>query len=351
MVTFKKVYYLSVSLLDNGEQLFNLSIYDANQKCLVKSILSNAKEFSAKKLLKRSYPLIIGLSSDQVITKQISTNQNLDVSLVRQQILPGTTSDDFDVQFIDEKDSDSYGAVVRTELVDKVYDMIPSTTVVVGFFIENLLNKYSEPESDLSNLEYYLNSIEYINSSFNNTLEFNTQNYRWQRIFNSVKILGLLTLLLSVVANSYIADNINESINDIQESQNKKLELQSYKSDLQNRLANKKSFLASSGIHNRIPFSYYMNELALSVPSKIFLNELKVNPVVGNINPKKDIEYAFNNISIFGTCNDPLDIDDWVNIMNEYKWVQKVVIKDMSENDRSKEIDFQINVTVSGSVE
>ena len=176
-------------------------------------------------------------------------------------------------------------------------------------------------------------------------LKSNSEALVYKNIFDKVvMILGiffLVALLLSyLLLNHYNAEYINY------ESQLYNLNhTYSQVKELEKEKNNKARILQESGALNAHFLSFYVHEIANSVPNEISLNTLKVNPNLEKIKQRKKIILSSNLITIVGNTHSSIPLNLWVKALKQKKWIKRIEILNYS-NTKQKGAQFSLKIEV-----
>ena len=86
--------------------------------------------------------------------------------------------------------------------------------------------------------------------------------------------------------------------------------------------------LQESGILKNAFLSYYVQEIAGSIPNEIILNSLVVNPNNKKIKNFEKIIFETNTILIEGDSKSSIPLNDWVKNLKKQDWLLKIEILD-----------------------
>lgn len=176
-------------------------------------------------------------------------------------------------------------------------------------------------------------------------LRLNKQELLLKKIFNKlaagVGVFFLITLLCSYLLLSYYNDqyinyesqlyNLNHTYNQV-----KKLE-----EEKQNNIL----ILQESGILKENFLSFYIHEIINSVPNKISLNSLQVNPTDRKVKDLQKILFQSNIILIKGNSLSSQPLNTWVKSLRLKKWISKIEILHYS-NTKEKGGVFTLKIVV-----
>lgn len=172
----------------------------------------------------------------------------------------------------------------------------------------------------------------------------NTQNQKDKKAFYStVKVsLGLLLLVFmgNLVANQMLERSYNENIAKSQtfESLNNEAKL------LKEEVKSKEAFVKDLGLGINPQFGFFVDEIGQTVPKKIQLNQININPLSKSIRNNKLIEFGNGTIILGGFCQTPQTCNEWVSELRELNWANKIELKEFKFN-KDNIGEFQIIIT------
>lgn len=81
--------------------------------------------------------------------------------------------------------------------------------------------------------------------------------------------------------------------------------------------------------------TYYLDELGKNLPSSIRLTELKYQPIISGIRPKKKVLFSENQIKVSGVVSNKGDFTLWSTLLEQGNWISKVEVNSFEFIDRS----------------
>jgi len=107
-----------------------------------------------------------------------------------------------------------------------------------------------------------------------------------------------------------------------------------------------KSFIEMNNLNQASKNAYYSDRMGASVPKRIKLKEMTINPLQEKI--ENDEKLLFNQQVIFisGETGNSLDLNDWIRSLKRYKWIRKVEIISF-KTDRSNKGIFQLKIIIT----
>ena len=74
--------------------------------------------------------------------------------------------------------------------------------------------------------------------------------------------------------------------------------------------------------------SWYMDQIASSIPNSILLSEIQFQPLVKNIKKEEEILFKKNEIITRGRSSYNNEFTNWVNQLEQQDWIEKVMIQE-----------------------
>ncbi len=161
--------------------------------------------------------------------------------------------------------------------------------------------------------------------------------YKNKRSFKLTLQLGIGILLSILLTNFVFFSFYHEKVQGLREeailNESGILRLK----QLKEKVSSKELRLEKALSASNSKVSYYLDELALRVPSSILLEEISYQPLDKPIRPSKSIEYSYNLIIVSGMTSDNVGFTNWISELQRLDWI---------ENVETMEYDFQ-NPTTS----
>jgi hypothetical protein len=149
-----------------------------------------------------------------------------------------------------------------------------------------------------------------------------------------------------VMANLLIAGSYEKTHNQLQYQINNKRQFVEELNKLQGDLKIKEQFIQSSGVARASRLSFYTDQIGLSIPESIQLNQLFVNPLAKRINKAEDINFNYNTIKISGTVSRSIELNNWIKLLKKYSWINEINIISFIQDNIKTVGEFEIEVTI-----
>jgi Tfp pilus assembly protein PilN len=145
--------------------------------------------------------------------------------------------------------------------------------------------------------------------------------------FNQFKIYGISVvsaILLGLIVNYFYQNHLNQRVAQLEDDLSIHNENLAMLDRLNQEKMRKEKVVMSAGVTSNHFLAFYMDEIGKSVPKNIRLSEMKVFPVAGKLKNKQKVEVEKDQISIIGVTKGNVVLDDWIEAMNRFDWVQSV---------------------------
>jgi Tfp pilus assembly protein PilN len=145
--------------------------------------------------------------------------------------------------------------------------------------------------------------------------------------FSTFKFFGILVVSVifsSLVINYFYVNHLNTEIANL----DAELALNSNNLSLLEQLKEEKNrkeqLVLSSGVNTEQFTSYFIDKIGVSVPKSISLREAYFFPLKENLKEKRKVEIRQDAIEIIGFTPNSQVLDDWMEKMDRYEWVENV---------------------------
>ncbi len=394
-ISVKNVYALEVNFSSADEASYHLEIVSKKgSQISARTVHSGPLEKPLRKLFKRDYPLVLILRGNQVVTRKLNNIIDPTPKLVLNALLSNSDLDVFDLQYV-SLGSGLLASAIRKDRLNDLLQNIPRKNIVVDTYIgdgvlgslallkeedkvqvhqylfskkndqiDDFLIEESHAELELGDdritpesipcysaaLNYYTNIME-MESSMDEQMIVNASEQKDKQLFITLKIAGLLMILVSILGNMYVVDELNKEIQSAQIAQNDKLDKIEHNKSLSEQISARQQFLNLSSMHLQGSFAYYADAIAASTPSEILLTNLNFDGLAGNFKSKKQLKFSKNTVEISGQCKEAQIVNNWLDTIKTYAWVDEAVISNYEEDRRSNFSEFTIELKVNGVLE
>jgi hypothetical protein len=191
---------------------------------------------------------------------------------------------------------------------------------------------------------YFNPSEKLILSTDSTVFVSNKEDARQKNIFHRFG-MALMIFFLSLLALNYfylghLNDKIEENFVMLSEFEDQLAML----STLEEEQDRKENLLRSSGLLNRQFLSFYLAELAYSVPSEITFETIAVRPLIQEIKKKQKIEIYDHLILVSGRSKTSDLLSRWIDELKKEEWLSKVDIVDYTYTKNAGNFKLEIVV-------
>lgn len=393
--------YLAINTL----RVIEIELKDEIEGALVRSIVvsKNENEFKAShekewnslsealNEIDKDHPILISLIGNGIISKQ--TDRPIDdLDKVLTFLIGGGNLDDF---YVDSQRADetTHSSIIRMETIQEILGLFGDHFLIdisVGpgnlsilpdkILNDNYVNAYnfsikdnqivalSKEKKELCtyvisdfNLENkYLLSLSsglqylfFINDELKTSLPLFSESqkeFRFKKMFSvAAKILSI-SLLAILMANYVYLQKMEKnylelsSIYELNKSQIKRSK------QLEKEFLLRKELIQKSGWKNSSRTSIIADRLASTVPSKVVLNSIQINPIEKKNGKNKMLEFKNNFINVKGFSPSNIDLNNWINDIENYESVEKVVLKHFDISNSKNKKEFELEITLNNGI-
>lgn len=376
-----KIQVLNVNFQEHSTIVYSCIVFKKeNNQLLVnkKQYFNNFQELTDK--LNKKIPLVVHYSGKGILHKKITQkevvksnlifNQNINdfyfyelnvgsnvfVSFIRKQTVDLVLNElkQHHIFCVDCSIGPFVTAILNSEndiLFSNDFELLMESNKLIDFLkvdpskidrvnrIENHDLLYNETSLFASAVNYLFPNGK-ITTTENTILSSNKKERLYQKLF-TVGAAFVVSFFLSSLTISYLLlNNYNQKY---MESQVKMIHFQNLYSkmeSLKQQVLYKEEILNSTGVYNEKYLTFYINEITMSLPSKIVLNEMNVFPLTNTVKEGKKISMDSQCILVEGQSNSSLHFNDWLKILKKEDWIVSIEIveykKVKSKNDEFK---------------
>jgi len=197
----------------------------------------------------------------------------------------------------------------------------------------------------LQELSYDVSIENYHQGIDDETVQQAKKNYReyLRFVYLGLGITGFF--LLTLVSNYFYVNHLNQRAADLEAEISTFGPNFSMIDQLRQEKNRKLMLIENSGIQSKHYISFYLDEIAKSVPASITLSLLEPFPLKEPLKPKKKLEMEMSIISIKGQCNNSKVLDDWMEALEENDWVTGVELMNyVRQSDALAEFELKLNI-------
>jgi len=348
-------------------------------------------------------PFIVSVNGKGIIHKKIKVNESDNDTTLLNKALPNANSDDFEVQKTQINEVDVFLSIIRSETINEIAQQLIEQKLntiidfIIGPFAINsiipLINKDDIAENYIIAGQYHLairenqivdistkkeensfgisvlgNRIESslivafsaalscyttnnsVGLKASKTIEHLKNEFQEKKKFE-FRLAIVLTASFILLFINYFVFNHYWSTNEEQHAilLTNQSALQRYET-LKNQYAYKKEFLERNGLLENSRTSYYANQLASLLPSSIQWTDLYIHPLKVQKNTDANESFVFEKktIQLSGKCHKSVDLNNWMKLIKEKKWVEKITLINYAQQSETDEGFFLLEVTLNG---
>ncbi len=356
-------------------------INEKNSKLFLGTFYEYLEEDQLEKNLKPEIPVLLSFQGSKVLSKEIDVKEDNETVLFSESI------EDF---FISETiyHHHKYLSIVRKEDVIQSLELFAKikTTVLdfsVGPFISVILKDFID-EPYLVSEDYKLNFIDISNTISYEKKEdqsrfylgedqvnryqiplistyFNYKNesafiegkaallkpqlseFRKHTIFSNALMIVVVLILVSLVISTFLKDHYQDRYVEaeaqlffLEKSYNEIVSLEQEKEQLESIVSNLSGFSEEY-------YTHYVYYLMKTLPHGIRIENVNLNPVIGNMKKEVDAAFSLNQIILKGTVEASKNLDDWMQIIKKEKWVKSLEMIELYQ-DRNNNLLFTLQI-------
>jgi hypothetical protein len=168
--------------------------------------------------------------------------------------------------------------------------------------------------------------------------------YKNKSIVVGVSIVAFFFII--VMGNLLIGGSYEKTHNELQYQMNSNREFVEELKTLKKELKIKEEFVQNSGVARASKIAFYTDQIGMSIPKSIQLDQLFVHPLAKRIHKAEDINFNYNTIKIGGTVTRGIDLNDWIKELKGYDWMDEIHIISFIKDNRKTVGEFEIEVTI-----
>lgn len=203
-------------------------------------------------------------------------------------------------------------------------DLLPAFSVAFNQFIPQSVTDHSIPKINIAYKEW-----------------------KAKQQFKVVGISAMLFFFTILLINYFAFDYLNKTNNELQISTFQYRDQLKQIKMLQKEVEQKHTFLSQAGWLEPSRASFYIDQLAASIPRSIKLEALNVYPVKKKKEGLEEI-LSFNSKDIIlnGICNASGELNDWIKELNNMPWVKKVTVESYNQQPGNRSANFRIMISI-----
>jgi len=160
----------------------------------------------------------------------------------------------------------------------------------------------------------------------------NRKNQEDKKVYYSTVKIVLGLLLVVFAGNMILGQLAKKDLNQLVLQTREKENIVNRAILLENEAKEKESFIVNLGLGSNPQFSKFSDEIGATVPKNIQLSKLVVNPLSKSIRKNKLIQFTNGTIQVGGYCKTSQDCNQWVTILRDLEWAEKVELVEFKVN-------------------
>jgi hypothetical protein len=148
-----------------------------------------------------------------------------------------------------------------------------------------------------------------------------------QKQFFAIGLKGGLGFLLLILLTNFTF--FSRYRNEITQLNGALLLSESYKKQrvsLQDQITKKTRVIKSMNSASNLSVSKYLDEIGISVPANILLNQIYFQPLEGLIKTDKSLVFREKEIVVAGISKDNLSFSEWISFLEKKNWIKNISI-------------------------
>lgn len=389
---------IGVELIYNAKDSYTLIAIELNSSKDGIEVSKRFTNITFEELVKentKNLPLYISIGGKGIIHKKVKTNEHTKEQELLNQVLPNASLIDFYIQQSIISTHECWVSIIRKDVLDALLQKIKSLNLfsiqlyLGPFILENVIPLLSAVslitttheliiEKDniiqLDSLGAVASGDEYnIEGEIVNSHELIAFSSGLSHFIPSTKLIGincvelehtkqeflhknkflvvgfsLLVFFFTVtIINMLVGNSLQTTNNELQYQINSKKQYVDELRLLNEELIIKEGFIQNSGVTKASKISFYADQIALSVPNTIRLNQLFINPLSKKISKAEDINFNYNVIKISGTVDRSIELNNWIKYLQGYEWTNEVNIISFIQDNLSTPGEFEISILIN----
>ena len=394
---------LEVVLLPDGKLELNVLVLEKNKTALTTVIKEDGviSFEAAAKLIDVKSPIILILNGKGIIHRNVEATATDTLPALLNKVLPNANIDEFVLQHTNVDETHVFVSVIRRSVLDDIMDALKKEQLInianclLGPFAINdvlhLIDDTIEKNNQLLFGGYQIQRKENVITGID---AIDASEYK-DRVLIGGEYVSAKMLLPFAAAVSYYTDSVEgvinaENVDAAKEEHHQKQKFgflawslliaafsvllinyfvfnfywiknqetttvfalnqsvwENYKA-LKTECEEKQEFLEQNGLLESSKTSFYMDELAASLPRSIQWLDASVSPKEKKKSSDNTDEVLFKkeSISISGNCNRSVDLNDWIKKVRKIKWVKAVSLVDYVQNNSKENGLFSIEILI-----
>lgn len=172
------------------------------------------------------------------------------------------------------------------------------------------------------------------------------ENFKEFTQFKTIGLGLLFTILFALFGNYLYQNHLNNSVAQLESDLSMSNNNLAMLDRLEQEKSRKKQLIASAGTASPRFLSFYLDEIARTVPKSIDLQELALFPLQEKLKQKQKVDIVSNETVIMGTTPNNMILDDWIELMDRFEWVASIELLNYSKTTE-KEASFKLLIKLN----
>ena len=383
---------LGVDLYINSDGSFDIRCMVLNRqknKISIENKYTGLKQISdiQDKSLK-GLPVCLSIDGKSVLFKRVEKKSK---QKLIHQLLPNAKESDFFLQITDSDVNYQFIAAIRKEILDSLVEAFSKINVFITnlylgpFALKNIVeiigvddfySNHYKVKSDESNIifiekinesklvnykigddELYSDDLQVYATSLGFFIDFSEENvfekvseskseFLYKQLFTFAGWFALAFFFVFLMLNYMFFNQYNKKLNSINFRYNQNLEMIKKLDTLKSEFALKEQYFVSSGFLDASEQSYFADRISNSVPTKIQLTSLNINPLDGKFKNDKPLNFLMGKIRISGSVTQSIILNNWVKKLKNLDWIKQVTIVDYIHESMENPAIFELEIDI-----
>lgn len=360
------------------EPVFNILSLKKEKKEL--GIVNKAQFFNQEDVfsfLDTEKHVFLTINNEQVLTKKSAFYDENPLNIVKQ-TFQNINNNDFYYQ-VDGDNQNSFVTICRRKYIDDLISEYSKRGIaVIGFALGNSIVKNISPyinkdvfytsnakialekgsidsiESEFESSDYIINGLEVSNNDivslsgilygylqngdtqigFKDKIEELKKDFLDKRIFKVGLNFSLGLLLVLLLGNFMLFSSYSSKIKGLSDvlsvDENQKIQV----TRLKENIATKETLIKDLNNVLQSNISKRIDEIAVSVPLTILLEELSYQPLKSTVRFDKKMLFNKQNILVKGVTKKDTDFSLWTTALGEKNWIKEIIFQDLSKGKK-----------------
>ncbi len=383
---------LGVDLYINSDGSFDIRCMVLNRQ---KNKISIKNKFTGLKQINdiqdksvKGLPVCLSIDGKGVLFKRVEKNNK---QKLINQILPNAKESDFFLQELDSSDNFMFVAAIRKEILDLLIESFNKIDVFITnlylgpFALKNIVDiigvdgfytnhyKVKSEENTIVSVEkinesklvsykigddeLYSDEIQVYTSSLSFFIDFSDEQifekvneskteFLYKQLFTIVGWFALAFFFVLLMTNYLFFNKYNKKMNNINFRYNQNLEMIKKLDTLKSEYNLKEQYFVSSGFLDASEQSFFADRIANTVPPKIQLSSININPLDGKFKNDKPLNFLMGKIKISGTVTQSIILTNWVKKLKNLDWIKQVTIVDYIHESMENPAIFELEIDI-----